>query len=93
MRVRHMNPEDIKLPDDELILINLYHFFQDRIDKVWYEYQSHIASISNLPKTNLIFPIIFSELDFYDCVLARITSKLLPETLKEVQYDRNLRNG
>lgn len=79
-----MNPHEVKLPDNSQDLITFYIIVNHRLNNVWLEYTNYVESLTMLPKTLLIFPIIFSELDFYEVLLERIKQKLPKETVREI---------
>ena len=79
-----MNPHEVKLPDNSQDLITFYIIVNHRLNNVWLEYTNYVESLTILPKTLLIFPIIFSELDFYEVLLERIKQKLPKETVREI---------
>ena len=80
-----MNPFDIILPSSIPGLKLMYIFVNKRLDKVWREYSNYVESLYCLPQTTLIFPILFSELDFYESLLNRIIRILPEEDLHELQ--------
>lgn len=82
-----MKPEDFPLPDDIETLILLYMWAEERVASVWREYTDYINSSPRLPKTSLIFPIIFCELDFYDVIIARVSARIPSDVLRELNYD------
>ena len=79
-----MSPHEVKLPDNSQDLITFYIIVNHRLNNVWLEYTNYVESLTILPKTLLIFPIIFSELDFYEVLLERIKQKLPKETVREI---------
>ena len=79
-----MNPHEVKLPDNSQDLITFYIIVNHRLNNVWLEYTNYVESLTILPKTLLIFPIIFSELDFYEVLLERIKQKLPKETVRDI---------
>ena len=79
-----MSPHEVKLPDNLQDLITFYIIVNHRLNNVWLEYTNYVESLTILPKTLLIFPIIFSELDFYEVLLERIKQKLPKETVREI---------
>ena len=82
-----MNPHDIKLPQNQRDLIMFYVIINDRLNNVWLEYTRFVEGMSLPPKTNLIFPIIFSELDFYEVLLERIKERLPEEIIEEIHNE------
>jgi hypothetical protein len=82
-----VRPEDFPLPDDLETLILVYIWAEERVAYVWREYTEFISSSSGLPKTSLIFPIIFCELDFYDALITRLSSRIPADVLRELNYD------
>ena len=79
-----MSPHEIKLPNKIEDLITFYMIVNHRLNNVWLEYTSFVESLNILPKTLLIFPIIFAELDFYEVLLERIKQKLPEEAVREI---------
>ena len=82
-----MKVEDVKLPKDPDQLIKLYILVNQRINDIWSEYVIH-TNLKYIPATAKIFAIIFSEMDFYECILARIRIHLSEEEMMELrQHD------
>jgi len=82
-----MNPDDVILPGKEKDLKTFYIIINRRVNKVWIEYTTYVEKCSSPPKTTLIFPIIFSELDFYESLLERIKSCLSDEVLEDIHNE------
>tara|TARA_Y100000592_G_scaffold24947_1_gene39099 strand:- start:372 stop:638 length:267 start_codon:yes stop_codon:yes gene_type:complete len=82
-----MNPRDVILPTDQKDLETFYIIINHRLNNVWLEYSTFVESTNILPKTSLIFPIIFSELDFYEVLLERIKQKLPKEKIKDIDSE------
>ena len=82
-----MNPHDVTLPEDKNDLKAFYIIINRRLNKVWLEYTTYVESCTAPPKTILIFPIIFSELDFYEALLERIKRNLSNEDLEDIHSE------
>jgi hypothetical protein len=82
-----MRVSDVKLPEDPDQLIKLYILVNQRINDIWSEYVIH-TNLKYIPSTAKIFAIIFAEMDFYECILARIRVHLSEEDMMELrQHD------
>tara|TARA_R100000908_G_C3672759_1_gene94935 strand:+ start:49 stop:312 length:264 start_codon:yes stop_codon:yes gene_type:complete len=79
-----MRPEDVRLPEGTQDLIKLYLYTNQKINDIWSEYVVH-TNLKYLPSTAKIFAIIFCEMDFYECVLARIRVHLSEEDIMEMR--------
>ena len=79
-----MNPYDIKLPKTEDGLRMFYILVNNRLNDIWLEYTTFVESLSNIPHTTLIFPILFSELDFYEILLERTRKRLPDQVVREI---------
>ena len=79
-----MRPEDVRLPEATQDLIKLYLYTNQKINDIWSEYVVH-TNLKYLPSTAKIFAIIFCEMDFYECVLARIRVHLSEEDIMEMR--------
>ena len=82
-----MNPQDVILPDTQEGLRYFYILVNHRLKNIWLEYTNYAEAITNIPQTTLIFPILFSELDFYEVLLQRIKQQLPKETVAEIDDD------
>ena len=82
-----MNAFDIVLPKSESDLATFYIIVNQRLNNIWHEYTTYVETSAITPKTALIFPIIFSELDFYEVLLQRIRVKLPDEVLREIDNE------
>jgi len=82
-----MNPEDVKLPEDINDKVKLYIYTNQKINEIWKEYVIY-TNLKYIPATTKIFAIIFCEMDFYECLLARIRIHLSEEHIQEIRkYD------
>jgi len=82
-----MKTSDVKLPKDSHDLIRLYILINEKINEIWKEYVIH-TDLKYIPATSKIFAIIFSEMDFYETLLARIRVHLTEEDMLELRkYD------
>ena len=79
-----MNPQEVILPDTEEGLKHFYVLINYRLNNLWLEYTIFAESITSAPQTALIFPILFSELDFYEVLLERVRRKLPKEIIREI---------
>ena len=79
-----MNAKDVILPQDSTDLIRLYLFINEKINEIWKEYVIH-TDLKYIPATSKIFAIIFSEMDFYESLLARIRVHLSEEDILELR--------
>ena len=79
-----MNAEDIILPTDKNDLTKLYIFINHKINEIWKEYVVH-TNMKYIAATTKIFAIIFCEMDFYECLLARIRIHLSDEDIVELR--------
>ena len=84
-----LSPYNIKLPEKMNHLIMMYLTVSKIINSIWTEYTCYCETISNLPQTALIFPIIFNELDFYEVLLVRISSHLPEDVLSELRHEED----
>jgi hypothetical protein len=84
-----MNAYDIILPKEVYVLVEYYMIINSKLEKTWAQYTDFCMGTNLLPKTSLIFPILFSELDFFETLLSRIQAHLPPEILYELQDDRS----
>ena len=82
-----MDPFDLELPKDIAALATLYRIINRRVNKIWIEYTSYIENLPNYPQASLIFPIIFSELEFCEVILTRIASILPSYVVRELRED------
>ena len=82
-----MNPMDIPIPSDTRGASALYLLVNRRLNSLWMEYTCYVERNGSKVKTQMIFPILFGELDFYEVLLARIAGKLPPEIVRELQYE------
>jgi hypothetical protein len=85
-----VNPYDILLPTDIYELAQYHIMITARLDRIWTEYAGFAMNKRFLPQTDLIFPILFSELDFYEVLLARVRVHLPEEILRELNYDEEI---
>ena len=79
-----MNIDDVILPTNKDDLIRLYILINQKINEIWREYVVH-TGMKYISSTTLIFAIIFSEMDFYECLLARIRVHLSDEDMMEMR--------
>jgi hypothetical protein len=82
-----MDPYSLELPKTQEDLIILYRFFDKKTHDVWREYVIYCESLLSYPRANLIFPIIFTEINFCEEVMARIRVHLSEESLRDINYD------
>ena len=82
-----MNPHDVKLPDTPEGLKYFYILINHRLNSLWLEYTTFAENVSTIPQTTLIFPILFSELDFYEVLLERIRQKIPKEVITEISSE------
>ena len=82
-----MTPHDVKLPDCQKDLMMFYIIINRRLNNVWLEYTTFAEASTFVPKTTLIFPIIFSELDYYEVLLERIKQRLPEEIIKDIHNE------
>ena len=82
-----MNPKEIKLPDTLEGLKTFYILINHRLNNIWQEYTAYAEALTISPQTTLIFPILFSELDFYEVLLERVKQKLPKEVLTEINHE------
>ena len=85
-----VNPYDILLPTDIYELAQYHIMITARLDRIWADYAEFAMNIRFLPQTNLIFPILFSQLDFYEVLLGRVRVHLPEEILRELNYDEEI---
>lgn len=79
-----MNPQDLILPSDINDKVKLYIFVNNKINQIWKEYVIH-TNMKYISATTKIFAIIFSEMDFYECVLARLRVHFSDEDMMEMR--------
>lgn len=79
-----MNPQEVILPDTEDGLKYFYILINNRLNNIWLEYTTFAENTYSIPQTTLIFPILFSELDFYEVLLERVKRKLPKEIIREI---------
>ena len=79
-----MNPSDIELPKSSTDKIKLYIYTNQKINQIWKEYVLY-TNLKYIPATTKIFAIIFCEMDFYECILARIRIHLSEEEIEEIR--------
>ena len=79
-----MNVEDVVLPKDQQDLVRLYIYVNSKINEIWKEYVIH-TNLKYIPETTKIFAIIFCEMDFYECILARIKIHLSDDDMVELR--------
>ena len=79
-----MNPHDVILPKSSSDKVKLYIFTNEKINEIWKEYVIH-TNLKYVPETTRIFAIIFCEMDFYECILARIRVHLSEEEINEIR--------
>ena len=84
-----MSPYNIKLPEKLNHLIMMYLVVSKIISSIWTEYTCYCEGINSIPQTTLIFPIIFNELDFYESLLARISSHIPEDILNELKHEED----
>ena len=84
-----MDPFQIQLPEKLNHLIMMYVLISKIINNIWLEYTCYCEGINNIPQTTLIFPIIFHELDFYESLLARISTHLPEDVLRELRNEED----
>lgn len=84
-----MNAYDIILPKGLKDLAELHIMITTRLNRIWTEYTDYCLNLNFLPRTNLIFPILFAELDFYESLLGRVRAHLPEDVLRDLQYDEN----
>jgi len=82
-----VSPYDIILPKDIYQLAQIHIMITKKLDGIWAEYTEFCMGLNYLPNTTLIFPILFSELDFYESLLGRVRAHLPEEILRELHYD------
>ncbi len=82
-----MNPHSVVLPTEQKDLETFYIIINHRLNNVWLEYTTYVEASTLVPQTTLIFPIIFSELDFYEVLLERIKRKLPEETIRDIHNE------
>ena len=79
-----MHPEDVKLPENNNDKIKLYIYTNGKINEIWKEYVVY-TNLKYIPARTKIFAIIFCEMDFYECILARIRVHLSEEEIQEIR--------
>jgi len=79
-----MNVEDVILPKDHQDLVRLYIYVNGKINEIWKEYVVY-TNLKYIPETTKIFAIIFCEMDFYECILARIKIHLSEDDMIELR--------
>jgi len=79
-----MNVEDVTLPKDHQDLVRLYIYVNGKINEIWKEYVVY-TNLKYIPETTKIFAIIFCEMDFYECILARIKIHLSEDDMIELR--------
>jgi hypothetical protein len=84
-----MDPFQVQLPKKLSHLIMMYVLVNRIINNIWVEYTCYCEAMNTLPKTNLIFPIIFHELDFYESLLGRLSVHLPEDILKELRNEED----
>jgi len=82
-----VSPYDILLPKDQEGLKMMYIMVNERLNNIWLEYTYYVDSLPLLPRTTLIFPILFSELDFYETLLERIRKKIPKDIVDEINNE------
>lgn len=87
-----MSPFDVKLPEDQESLKNIYLLVNSKINDIWMEYTRYCEVMMSVPKCSLIFPIIFNEMDFYETLLTRIKVHLAEETLQDIRHEEDFSN-
>ena len=79
-----MNPNDVNLPESSIDKIKLYIYANQKINHIWKEYVLY-TNLKYIPATTKIFAIIFCEMDFYECILARIRIHLSEEEIEQIR--------
>ena len=79
-----MNPHEVELPKSNEDKIKLYLLTNNKINQIWKEYVLY-TNLKYIPATTKIFAIIFCEMDFYECVLARIRVHLSEQEIMELR--------
>ena len=79
-----MNPHEVELPESNEDKIKLYLLTNNKINQIWKEYVLY-TNLKYIPATTKIFAIIFCEMDFYECVLARIRVHLSEQEIMELR--------
>jgi len=82
-----VDPHSIVLPKKQEDLVFLYRFFDQKTDDIWKEYVLYCDSYITYPNATLIFPIIFTEIYFYEEMMTRIRVHLSEESLRNIDYD------
>ena len=82
-----MNPREVILPDTEDGLKYFYILINHRLNNLWLEYTSFAENATSIPQTTLIFPILFSELDFYEVLLERVRQRLPEKIIREIDNE------
>lgn len=83
-----MNAYDVILPKEINELIQFYAMIMIKLNRIWAEYTDYCVDLNLLPKTSLIFPILFAELDFYETLLARVRVHLPEEIIRDLEYEQ-----
>jgi len=79
-----MNVEDVIIPSKTSDLVKLYVLINKKINEIWREYVLY-TDLKFVPETTKIFAIIFCEMDFYECLLARIRVHLSEDDMNEMR--------
>ena len=79
-----MTPNDVNLPESSIDKIKLYIYANQKINHIWKEYVLY-TNLKYIPATTKIFAIIFCEMDFYECILARIRIHLSEEEIEQIR--------
>jgi len=82
-----MDPHSLELPKTQEELLILYRFFDQKTEDVWREYILYCETLISYPRASLIFPIIFTEINFCEEVMGRIRVHLSEESLRGIDYD------
>lgn len=78
---REMIPKDIEG------LKLFVKMIESRLTCLWLEYTDFVNSSSAIPKTSLIYPILFGEIELYEKALEIMRSQVPEHLLKELDYE------
>ena len=78
-------PHDIPLPESMEKLIVMSSVIDRYLDQLWNNYVEYAEGVTK-PQSTKVFSILFSEMDYFEVLKARITLKIIELTKVENPY-------
>jgi hypothetical protein len=75
------------IPKDIEALKLFVKMIERRLTCLWLEYTNFVNNSAGIPRTSLIYPILFGEIELYEKALEVMRSQVPEHLLKELDYE------